>query len=153
MYSLSLCAVLVLPALQAPVSAQVTPEPAKIVRTEYDLRELVENRERTRGRPETQGRKLFISRCAVCHDPLGHSATPRPTLGPWLDAELFTVRGEAAVRTYIIDGSAVMPGFQYQFDAGQIDQILAYLKTISPEARPNGVPGLTTGAAPSPRPD
>ena len=110
---------LVLPAFQVPVSAPVKPEPAKVIKTEYDPRELAENRERTESKTETPGRKLFISRCALCHDPLGQTAIPARTIGPWLDTALVTARGDAAVRTYIMNGSATMPGFQLQFDAAK----------------------------------
>jgi len=151
MYSLSSWVLLLLPALQVPVPAPAGPESAKIVKTEYDPRELAEIRERAMGRPETPGHTLFISRCALCHDPLGHSAIPRPTLGPWLDAALVTARGETAVRNYILNGSAGMPGFQYQFDAAKIDQIIAYLKTIRPDARPKSVTSAPAiPAAPAP---
>jgi mono/diheme cytochrome c family protein len=64
-----------------------------------------------------------------------------------LDAALVTARGEGAVRTYILNGSAAMPGFQYQFDGTQIDQIITYLKTIPPDARPKGLPAPTTSPA------
>src|SRR5262249_38544011 len=110
MYSLSLWLLLVLPALQVPVPAPVKPEPARIAKTEYNPRELAETRERAMNSPEVLGRKLFVSRCALCHDPLGHSAVPRSTLGPWLDAALVKTRGEAEVRNYILNGSAAMPG-------------------------------------------
>jgi len=153
MYSLSSWVLLLLPALQGPVPAPAGPESAKIVKTEYDPRELAEIRERAMGRAETPGHKLFISRCALCHDPLGHSAIPRPTLGPWLDAALVTARGETAVRKYILNGSAGMPGFQYQFDAAKIDQIIAYLKTIRPDARPKGVTSAPTIPAAPASPD
>src|SRR5262245_50809962 len=146
MYSLSLWLLLVLPALQVPVPVLVKPEPARIAKTEYDPRELAMNS------PEVLGRKLFVSRCALCHDPLGHSAVPRSTLGPWLDAALVKTRGEAEVRNYILNGSAVMPGFQHQFDAAKVDQIIAYLKTIPPEARPKvaTAPAASPAAAASP---
>ena len=147
MYLASLWVLLVLPAFQVPVSAPVAPEPATIVKRDYDQRELAETRERVLNSAEARGRKLFVSRCALCHDPLGHSAVPRPTLGPWLDGTLVTARGEAVIRNYILNGSAGMPGFQYQFDADTINQIVAYLKTIRPDARPKGVTSAPTSPA------
>jgi len=157
MHSFFLLVLLGLPALQLPVSAPVESapvelEPLDIVKTDFDPRELAQDRERTRSKPETPGRKLFISRCALCHDPVGQPG--RRTLGPWLDAALVTRRGEAAVRTYILNGSATMPGFQHQFDATDIDQIIAYLKTIPPDASPNVPAAETTSpAAPAAPPD
>jgi mono/diheme cytochrome c family protein len=154
MYLFSLWVSLVLAVLQVgvPASPPVKPDPVKIVKTEYDPRELAENRERNESRAETPGRKLFISRCALCHDPLGQPI-PRRTLGPWLDAAVVTARGEAAVRSYILNGSAAMPGFQYQFDGTKIDQVVAYLKTIPPDARPKGLPPPTTSPAAPAVPD
>ena len=63
-----MCVLLLLPALQVPVPTPVKPEPAQVVKRDYDPRELAESRERTDKRAETPGRKLFISRCALCHD-------------------------------------------------------------------------------------
>ena len=139
MHSLFLLVVLGLPALQVPVSAPVEsapvrPEPLDIVKTEFDPRELSQERDRTMSRAETPGRKLFVSRCALCHDPVGQPG--RRAVGPWLDAELITRRGEAAVQTHILNGSAAMPGFQYQFETAEVDQIIAYLKTVRPDAEP-----------------
>src|SRR5262245_57477218 len=125
-------------------------EPAKIVKTDYDPRTLAEARERVLAMPEASGRKLFISRCALCHDPLGHSAPMRQPLGPWLDAALVTARGETAVRNSILNGSATMPGYQHQFDKTKIDQIIAYIKTISAEARPKGLRAAERTGAPAP---
>ena len=129
-----------------PTSAPVKPEPVTVIKTEYDPLELARNRERAESQSETPGKRLFISRCAQCHDPLGQTAIPGPTLGPWLDAALVKARGEAAVRTYIRNGSASMPGFQYQFDDAKVDQTIAYLKTIPADARPKGAPGMASPA-------
>ena len=86
-----------------------------------------------------------MSRCALCHDPVGQPG--RRALGPWLDAELVTRKGEAAVRTHILNGSAAMPGFQHQFETSDIDQIIAYLKTVPPDAGPTAPAATTTSAA------
>jgi mono/diheme cytochrome c family protein len=123
-------------AIPTVVPSPVKGEPVKIEKTEYDVKELGANREAAEVDNEAPGKKLFVSRCALCHDPRGQSAMPARTLGPWLDAALVTAKGETAVRNYILNGSTAMPGFQYQFDAARIDQIIAYLKTVPPEARP-----------------
>ena len=122
----------------APVeSAPVAREVLEIVRTDFDPRELASGLDEARSRPEAPGQQLFVSRCALCHDPLGQPGGL--ALGPWLDADLVSTRGEPAVRTAILDGSANMPGFRHQFDAAQVDRIIAYLKTV-PSDVPAQVP-------------
>jgi mono/diheme cytochrome c family protein len=81
-----------------------------------------------------RGRALWVQRCAYCHDGVG---TPTyKTLGPWLDAE--TVRGEreASVRQFIAMGSRRMPGFRYTLQPGQVDQLIAFLKSVTPDQKP-----------------
>jgi mono/diheme cytochrome c family protein len=82
-----------------------------------------------------KGRALWVQRCAYCHDGVG---TPTyKTLGPWIDAE--TVRaaeGEAFVRQQIAKGSPRMPGFQYTLKPEQVDEIIAFLKSVTPDQKP-----------------
>lgn len=150
MHSLIVLVLLGFPGLQLPVSAPVEsaavePEPLDIVRTEFDPRELSEERERTMSRAETPGRKLFVSRCALCHDPVGQPGGR--TIGPWLDGELVARRGEAAVRAHILNGSVGMPGFGHQFDATAVDRIIAYLKTVTADGGTKTPSQGTTGPA------
>ena len=125
-------------AFQAPPTAPVQPATPEVVTTEYDMRRLAQTRDMAEGRGETPGKKLFISRCALCHDPRGQSATSTATIGPWLDAAAVEARGEDATRAYVLTGTARMPGFRYQLDAARVDQIIVYLKTVAPDARPGG---------------
>jgi len=53
-----------------------------------------------------------------------------------VDAETVKSRGEARVRDQITKGSRRMPGWQYTFDAPQINQLIAYLKTVTPDQKP-----------------
>jgi cytochrome c5 len=115
-------------------SKPVDPEPVEIIRTDFDPRELAEELERMRSKPEVPGQQLFVSRCAICHDPIGQPGSGE-TLGPWLDAELVSSKGEEAVRASILNGTANMPGFRHQFDAAQVDQVIAYMKTVPAEVR------------------
>jgi mono/diheme cytochrome c family protein len=72
------------------------------------------------------GLRLFNQSCRVCHS--------KPTLlsgmyGPALSMN--TLSGNAdAIRTFISNGTARMPGFKYDFTPAQIDAIVAYIKTI-----------------------
>ena len=91
---------------------------------------------------EQNGKKMFQQRCSVCHTP------PRPedkTYGPMLNSD--TVAGkEAAARETIMKGTARMPGFQYGLRTEEIDNIIAYLKTVKSTGQV-GKPSGNTGAA------
>jgi mono/diheme cytochrome c family protein len=81
---------------------------------------------------ELAGRRLFAQRCGLCHDPVGQMRVS----GPWLDRELLVTKGEAAARQYIEQGSRRMPGFKHSLTAAQVDHLIAFLNTVTPEQRP-----------------
>ena len=70
---------------------------------------------------ELAGRRLFVQRCAICHDPVGQPLGRTP--GPWLDEQTFASGGEPAARTLIESGSRRMPGFRYALTTTQVDHI------------------------------
>jgi mono/diheme cytochrome c family protein len=53
-----------------------------------------------------------------------------------VDSDTFKTSDEAAVRQKIVVGSSRMPGFQYALQPAQIDQIVAFLKTVTPDQKP-----------------
>ena len=113
-------------------SAQGQPAPPKVSATDYDMQQAASPSSLSEG--ELRGKKLFVQRCALCHDLLGQpSAT---TVGPWVDGEIVKSRGDANVRDKIRMGSRRMPGFQYTFDGPDIERIIAYLKTVTPDQKP-----------------
>ncbi len=134
-----------------PNPTPVAAEQGQIIRNDYDPRQLAENRERAESKAEARGKTLFFQKCALCHDPTGRSAVPVAAIGPWLDLALVSARGEAAVRASIQKGSIRMPGFQYQWDQATIDQVIAYLKTVGPGARPKTMPAVIGGDSPTSR--
>ena len=80
---------------------------------------------------QLKGKRMFEQRCSVCHTP------PQPggkTYGPLLNLE--TVAGkDMAYQAIIKQGTPRMPGFQYGLEPQEIDNIIAYLKTVKkPEA-------------------
>lgn len=85
---------------------------------------------------EKTGRRIFQTRCAMCHvgqEPATEMATPaaerRPaTMGPLLSQANTT--NEAALRLKIKDGSRLMPGYKHTLNDAQIDQVIAFMKTI-----------------------
>jgi len=85
---------------------------------------------------EKAGRSLFQTRCAMCHvggEATSEMATPAAaprasTMGPLLSRANTT--NEAALRQKIKDGSAQMPGYKYTFSDPQVDQVIAFIKTL-----------------------
>ncbi|MBI2187790.1 MAG: cytochrome c [Acidobacteria bacterium] len=104
-----------------------TPE---VVREVYDMRAAMAPI--PLGEAEVKGRALFAQRCANCHG--GTRQRPGPLLGQQTVEKL----GETAIREKVRVGSAMMPGFQHALQQGQIDQIVAFLKTFTPRAQPQG---------------
>jgi mono/diheme cytochrome c family protein len=78
---------------------------------------------------QLKGRRIVAQRCANCH-----AGNPRQ-LGPPLGKAIVETRGDAFIRDKVNKGSMLMPGFQYSLNAGQIDDIIAFLKTYTPPAR------------------
>jgi mono/diheme cytochrome c family protein len=88
------------------------------------------------GGAERAGRKIFQTRCAMCHvgqEPAVEMSSPnaerRPaTMGPLLSRTNAT--NEATLKQKIKDGSVKMPGYKYTLSDQQIDQVVAFMKTI-----------------------
>jgi mono/diheme cytochrome c family protein len=78
-----------------------------------------------------QGWLLTLQYCALCHTRTNlHSTT---TIGPILSRESGGGRDDV-LRQVIADGTPNMPGFKHQFEPKEIDAIVAYLKTVPPQA-------------------
>jgi mono/diheme cytochrome c family protein len=85
---------------------------------------------------EKSGRKIFQTRCAMCHvgqEPAVEMSSPnterRPaTMGPLLSRANTT--NEAALKQKIKDGSVKMPGYKYTLTDPQVDQVIAFMKTV-----------------------
>jgi len=112
----------------------------KVIRTNYDMEALAS--QSSLSESEMNGRKLFVQRCALCHDPLGQPSYPN-TPGPWLNNETVQTLGEVNVQNKIMVGSRRMPGWQYALTQTQIQQIIAYLK-IEKSKGLDRTPGLTS---------
>lgn len=113
----------------APLPGQGGRSVPTIVRKDYDMKELATPP--ALSETELAGRRLFVQRCGVCHDPVGQARVS----GPWLDRETLK-RDEAATRRIIEQGSPRMPGFRYALESGQLDSLLAFLQTVAPEDNP-----------------
>ena len=73
------------------------------------------------------GEKLYLQRCAVCHS---GTAPLFVTYGPPLNMQLVAIRGDDYIHKITMEGSPRMPGFQYTLTEGQVNSIIAFLKTL-----------------------
>ena len=81
--------------------------------------------------PAKRGEALFLQRCSICH--LAKSLRkPQPSFGPSLNGLFKNAKPdqEKIVREGIVKGTPNMPGFQYGLEAAQIDDLIAYLKSL-----------------------
>ena len=79
-----------------------------------------------------RGESVFYQRCSLCHLPRirkgGTTPGPAPSLSGVLKGA--APEREARAREYILKGSDRMPGWQYALKPAQIDDVIAYLKTL-----------------------
>lgn len=81
---------------------------------------------------ETRGENLFRQRCSLCHLPRKLKFGSPPVIGP----DLTGVFKEASpdklklLTGSILKGGPDMPGFQYGLEPKEIDELIAYLKTL-----------------------
>jgi len=72
------------------------------------------------------GRRLFVQSCGVCHVNVQRTSA---LYGPALSKDSLGGRDEV-MREVISNGTPRMPGFKHHFERGEIDAIVAYLKTV-----------------------
>jgi len=79
-----------------------------------------------------QGEATFYQRCSLCHLPRIRKAGTTPGPAPSLTGLLKGAdkEEETRVRSYILKGSNLMPGWQYSLKPAEIDEVIAYLKTL-----------------------
>lgn len=81
---------------------------------------------------ETRGENLFRQRCSLCHLPRKLKFGSPAVIGP----DLTGVFKEASpdklklLTRSILKGGPDMPGFQYGLEPKEIDELIAYLKTL-----------------------
>jgi mono/diheme cytochrome c family protein len=81
-----------------------------------------------------RGRTVWLQRCAYCHDGVGQPSYR--TMGPWLGAETVQNLGEDRLKAVVANGTVRMPGFRYTLQAPQVNDLIAFLKTISSDQKP-----------------
>ena len=79
-----------------------------------------------------RGESTFYQRCSLCHLPRIRKATTTPGPGPSLTGILQGAdkERENRVRDVILQGSDRMPGWRYSFKPAELDDLIAYLKTL-----------------------
>jgi mono/diheme cytochrome c family protein len=78
---------------------------------------------------EFAGKKLFVQRCSLCHlPPLG--VPEGRSFGPPVKNFANTPERETRAAEVIRKGTARMPGFQYGLKPEEIENIVAYMKTM-----------------------
>jgi mono/diheme cytochrome c family protein len=81
---------------------------------------------------ETRGENLFRQRCSLCHLPRKLKFGSPAVVGPDLTG-LFKEAGPdkmKLLRGTILKGGPDMPGFQYGLEPKEVDDLIAYLKTL-----------------------
>ena len=81
---------------------------------------------------ETRGENLFRQRCSLCHLPRKLKFGSHAVVGPDLTG-LFKEAGPDKMKLLkgsILKGSPNMPGFQYGLEPKEVDDLIAYLKTL-----------------------
>lgn len=109
-----------------------SPSPLRAFTRVYDRKQLLTSP--TLSNDARRGRALWLQRCAYCHDGLGQPTYK--TMGPWLGAETVQLLGEDALRVLIGTGTERMPGFGYSLQPQQVNQLIAFLKTVTPDQKP-----------------
>ena len=92
------------------------------------------------------GRALWLQKCAYCHDGVGQPTYK--TMGAFESSDTVKTLGEDVVRVFISNGTPRMPGFSYALNEQQINAVIAYLKTVSPDQKPT--PGQLAGTSAAP---
>jgi len=79
-----------------------------------------------------RGEGLFLQRCSLCHLPRKLKFGSPPVIGPSLSGQFKDATPDQLkiLRGFILKGGPDMPGFQYGLEPGEVDDLIAYLKTL-----------------------
>jgi len=80
----------------------------------------------------TRGENLFLQRCSICHLPRKLKFGSPPVVGPSLSGQFKSATPDQmkVLRGFILKGGPDMPGFQYGLDTNEVNDLIAYLKTL-----------------------
>jgi mono/diheme cytochrome c family protein len=79
-----------------------------------------------------RGEGLFLQRCSLCHLPRKLKFGSPPVIGPGLNGQFKDATPDQmkVLRGFILKGGPDMPGFQYGLEPQEVDDLIAYLKTL-----------------------
>ena len=120
------------PSQLAPSADSQKSAPVKVVPRVYDTKQLLSGP--VLSAEAYAGQALWQQRCAYCHDGMGQPTYK--TMGPWIDSEMVKKVGVDALKAIIGTGIGRMPSFKYALDAQQVNNIVEFLKTVSPALKP-----------------
>jgi len=85
---------------------------------------------------EKSGEYLFFQRCSLCHVPQYSKTSAVSDLPPVFISLDGLFKGadsgmDATARSFIMNGTQRMPGFNYGLKPEEIDNLIAYLKTLA----------------------
>ena len=82
--------------------------------------------------PAQRGEAWFYQRCSLCHMGRIVKDDVYQPMGPLLNGVLMGASPdrEKAVRAQIQRGSPRMPGFEYTFTPAELEELIAYMKTL-----------------------
>lgn len=81
---------------------------------------------------QRQGEGLFLQRCSLCHLPRKLKFGSPAVIGPILSGQFKDATPDQmkVLRNFILKGGPDMPGFQYGLEPKEVDDLVAYLKTL-----------------------
>jgi mono/diheme cytochrome c family protein len=81
---------------------------------------------------QKRGEGLFVQRCSLCHLPRNLKFGSPAVIGPNLGGQFKDAGPDQLkiLRSFILKGGPEMPGFQYGLDPKEVDDLIAYLKTL-----------------------
>jgi mono/diheme cytochrome c family protein len=81
---------------------------------------------------ESRGEGLFLQRCSLCHLPRKLKFGSPPVIGTSLSGQFKDAAPDQQkiLRGFILKGGPNMPGFQYGLEPKEVDDLIAYLKTL-----------------------
>jgi mono/diheme cytochrome c family protein len=79
-----------------------------------------------------RGEGLFLQRCSLCHLPRKLKFGSPPVVGPGLSGQFKDATPDQmkVLRGFILKGGPDMPGFQYGLEPKEVDDLIAYLRTL-----------------------
>jgi mono/diheme cytochrome c family protein len=79
-----------------------------------------------------RGEGLFLQRCSLCHLPRKLKSGSPPVIGPSLSGQFKDANPNEmkVLRNFILKGGPDMPGFQYGLEPKDLEDLVAYLKTL-----------------------